>query len=119
MKKAVLILAFLFASELGCAQQLFYFKDAFATAIADTVYYPVHGIFKIDESSFGAYKNLQLWVYDAREKEIYYVIQSISTKEELSYLAEKMIDKTYAMLMMHHGHVIAEKCEEKDVVQIW
>ncbi len=113
--------ALLFLAQVGQAQKqdLFYFKDAFSTAVADTIFYPVRGSFQIDESAFGSYKNLQLWVYDSREKEIYYVVQSISTNEEMAYLVEKMIDKTYTMFMMKQGHILAEKCEETEIIERW
>lgn len=108
----------IFLSQVSKAQQPFFFKEAFSTAIADTIIYPVHGCFKIDESAYGSYKNLQLWVFDAREKEIYYTVQSIPTREEYADLAEKMIDKTYALFMMNHGHVLSERCtDELELVQ--
>ncbi len=112
MKKFSLFLAFAFCSLWANAQQPVFFKEVFATAIADTIVYPIHGSFKIDEAGFGPYKNLQLWVYDAQNKEVYYAIQSIPTREEYADLAEKMIDKTYALFMMQHGHTLSEKCEE-------
>lgn len=117
MKKLVLVFFFLVTGFVTRAQQPFFFKEAFATAVADTIFYPVHGSFKIDESSFGAYKNLQLWVYDARNKEVYYTVQSISTREEYADLVIQMIDKTYAQFMTNHGHILAGKCEETGLME--
>jgi hypothetical protein len=110
MKKFILFSLLIILSQVIKAQQPFFFKEAFSTAVADTIVYPVHGSFKIDESAYGSYKNLQLWVFDAREKEIYYTVQSIPTREEYADLAEKMIDKTYALFMMNHGHILSDKC---------
>lgn len=111
------MLLLLFATEFCCAQQPFFFKEVFSTAVADTIVYPVHGNFRIDESAYGSYKNLQLWVFDANNKEVYYTVQSIPTREEYADLVEKMIDKTYAFFMMNHGHVISERCDELEILQ--
>jgi hypothetical protein len=75
----------------------------------DTTVFPIHGIFKINETGFFLFKNLELWVYDANNREILYVSQNIPTSDAYNDVVDKMIDHEYTALMMKHGHIIDKK----------
>ena len=110
MKKFLFILLILSFGFYSKAQNnIYYFKKAEIFNQADTTNFPIHSAFKINETGFMNFKNLELWVYDAKDREILYISQSIPTNEAYKDIINKIIDKEYAALMMKHGHIIDKK----------
>ena len=75
----------------------------------DTMLYPIRGTFRISEAGSAVAKNLEFWVFDAKNREIYYVAQGIPITDGFADMVYKMIDKEYTFYMMKHGHVICKK----------
>ena len=107
MKKFLLLILFSGILFSAVAQNKTHQKTS--KVAKDTTAFPIRGIFKINETSFTLFKNLELWVFDANDKEILYISQNIPTSEAYNDVVDRMIDREYTALMMKHGHVIDKK----------
>ena len=75
----------------------------------DTTAYPIRGTFRITENGSAVAKTLEFWIYDAKDREIYYVAQGIPVSQALAEFVDRMIDKEYTAYMMKHGNVLCKK----------
>lgn len=109
MKKLFVLVFFIGMALSVAAQEKVKTINKTKNSSQDTTAFPIHGIFKINETSFTLFKNLELWVYDANNKELLYISQNIPTSEAYNDVVDKMIDKEYTALMMKHGQVMDKK----------
>ncbi|HSZ24513.1 MAG TPA: hypothetical protein VK766_02285 [Cytophagaceae bacterium] len=115
MKVLLFSISLTFSFLMGVAQTPLYVRKAIAEAKAlekareDSIQYPIRGFWAIGEEGYGTYKNLELLIYDANNRLVYSVTQSLPTSSVFKDLIEKMIDKKYTAYMMKNGHKITER----------
>jgi hypothetical protein len=117
MKKYLLFLFLFCSSKAGWTQTPIYLRQEIKKAIYENsdafiygnIIYPIHGAFKISEGGMN-YKTVELWVYDANNKEIYHTFQSVPTTDLYKDLViVKMFDREYKTFMLMHGYVLINR----------
>jgi hypothetical protein len=125
MKKPLLFL-FLFSCALTVvAQTPIYLRQEIrkeklensAAFINANIIYPIRGACKISDGGMN-YKTLELWVYDANEKEIYHTFQSVPTTDLYKDLVVvKMFDLEYKNFMLKHGYVLINRRHKEPALE--
>jgi hypothetical protein len=124
MKKYLLFLFLLSSTLTIVAQTPIYLRQEIkkaklenSAAFTANILYPIRGAYKISDGGMN-YKTLELWVYDASEKEIYHTFQSVPTTELYKDLVVvKMFDLEYKTYMLKHGYVLINRRHKEPALE--